>query len=286
MSAPVVVMLRNAYLHPEEEEALCRANLEKEFIWIISSRARKTFNNVLWCLRECIARLHLGHKCDPRLGVSASQPQAERYILAAKHGGDALKANVTLLGDNVIQADVAIRHSKSAGGVFRAVAQPDVQWKLQQLQDLGNHITRASKLLFEADLRIFGQCHYDQFTMESGELVLSAARATRTEIAAARNAIVLPRRKSLLELSQFPPTRRFNPALPQDQLLSFYISSCRLVCASYHMTPKPSTPQGISMSITIAECHLPFLEEVLHQLDLAMTQIERLIGNMEMCQPR
>ncbi|EYB92698.1 hypothetical protein Y032_0191g1323 [Ancylostoma ceylanicum] len=35
--------------------------------------------------------------------------------------------------------------------------------------------------------------------------------------------------RSLLELCHFPPTRRFNPPLPQDQLLSFYISSCRLV---------------------------------------------------------
>ncbi|KAJ1363466.1 hypothetical protein KIN20_023339 [Parelaphostrongylus tenuis] len=52
------------------------------------------------------------------------------------------------------------------------------------------------------------------------------------------------------------------------------------------MTPKPSAPQGLSMSITLAECHLPYLEEVLQQLDLAMTQIERLIGSMEMCQPR
>ncbi|VDM58609.1 unnamed protein product [Angiostrongylus costaricensis] len=248
--------------------------------------ALEYFDLVLWSLRECIGRLHLGYKCDPRLGVSVSQPQAERYLLTGKHGGDALKANVTLLGDNVIQAEVAIRHPKASGGMFRAIAQPDVQWKLQQLQDLGNHITRASKLLFEADRRLFELSQSEQFTLESGELVLSAAKAARTEISAARNAIVLPRRKSLLELSQFPPTRRFNPALPQDQLLSFYISSCRLVCASYHMTPKQSALQGLSMTITIAECHLPYLEEVLQQLDLAMTQFEKLIGNMEMCQPR
>ncbi|VDM68222.1 unnamed protein product [Strongylus vulgaris] len=89
--------------------------------------------------------------------------------------------------------------------------------------------------------------------------------------------------RSLLELCHFPPTRRFNPPLPQDQLLSFYISSCRLVCASYHMVPKQSAPQGLS--ITMAECQLPYLEEVLQQLNLALTHIERLIGNLEMCQP-
>ncbi|KHJ75596.1 hypothetical protein OESDEN_13880 [Oesophagostomum dentatum] len=90
--------------------------------------------------------------------------------------------------------------------------------------------------------------------------------------------------RSLLELCHFPPTRRFNPPLPQDQLLSFYISSCRLVCASYHMVPKQSAPQGLS--ITMAECQLPYLEEVLQQLNLAQTHIERLIGNLEMCRPR
>lgn len=45
-----------------------------------------------------------------------------------------LQATITLLADNVIQAEVAIKHAKTPGGVYRAVAQPDVQWKLQQLQ--------------------------------------------------------------------------------------------------------------------------------------------------------
>ncbi|RCN48756.1 hypothetical protein ANCCAN_05218 [Ancylostoma caninum] len=45
MSTPAV-MLGNARLYPEEDEALCLANLGKEFTWIQSSRARKTFHNV------------------------------------------------------------------------------------------------------------------------------------------------------------------------------------------------------------------------------------------------
>ncbi|ETN79757.1 rogdi-like family protein [Necator americanus] len=282
--ATTAVMLREARLFPEEDEALCLENLGKEFKWIQSSRARKTFNNVLWSLRECCIRLHLGHKCDPRLAVPVTHPLAERHFLSSKHGGDALKATVTLLGDNVIQAEVAVKHAKSAGGIFRAVAQPDVQWKLQQLQDLGNHIARASVSLCEADVRMSEIARSGEFTSETGELILSAARTAKSEISAARTAILLPRKKSLLELCHFPPTRRFNPPLPQDQLLSFYISSCRLVCASYHMVPKQSAPQGLS--ITMAECQLPYLEEVLQQLNLAIIHIEKLIGNLEMCQPR
>uniref|UniRef100_A0A183GGM4 Coiled-coil domain containing 52 n=1 Tax=Heligmosomoides polygyrus TaxID=6339 RepID=A0A183GGM4_HELPZ len=186
-----------------------------------------------------------------------------------------------LLGDNVIQAEITVKHAKSTGGVYRGVAQPDVQWKLQQLQDLGNHIARASTQLCEADARMLELSHSRQFTTESGELILSAARSVKDEICAARTAIVLPRKKSLLELYNFPPTRRFNPPLPQDQLLSFYISSCRLICACYHMVPKQAAPQGLSISV--AECQLSYLDEVLQQLNTAMIQLEKLIGHLETC---
>ncbi|KIH64873.1 hypothetical protein ANCDUO_04814 [Ancylostoma duodenale] len=107
----------------------------------------------------------------------------------------AMLATVTLLGDNVIQAEVAVKHAKSAGGMFRAVAQPDVQWKLQQLQDLGNHIARASVSLCEADARMSEIARSGEFTTETGELILSAARAAKSEISAARTAILLPRKK-------------------------------------------------------------------------------------------
>ncbi|KAK5975306.1 Protein rogdi [Trichostrongylus colubriformis] len=267
-----------------EIEAQCKENLKKEFIWIQSSRARKAFQSVLACLRECCERLHLGNKCDLRLRVPVSQPQAERHFLAGKQGSDALKAYVTLLGDNVIQAEIVLKHAKSTGGVFRAVAQPDVQWKLQQLQDLGNHIARATSQACEVDERLAELSQYRKFSMETGELILSAAREIKDELCAARTAIVLPRKKSLLELYNFPPTRRFNPPLPQDQLLSFYISSCKLVCASYHMVPKQTAPQGLS--ITVSECQLAYLEEVLHQLDSAMAHLQKLIGSLEICKKR
>ncbi|KAK6026154.1 hypothetical protein OSTOST_07927 [Ostertagia ostertagi] len=188
-------MLGHARLHPEEDEKECQENLKKEFIWIQSNRARKTFHNVLACLRECCIRLHLGNKCDLRLGVPVSQPQAERHFLAGKHGSEALKAYVTLLGDNVIQAEIILKNPKSAGGVFRAVAQPDVQWKLQQLQDLGNLIARASTQSCEVDARLAELSQSRKFTMETGDLIISAARDIKDEISSARAAIVLPRKK-------------------------------------------------------------------------------------------
>lgn len=33
----------------------------------------------------------------------------------------------------------------------------------------------------------------------------------------------------------------------------------------------------------LAECELPYLDDVLKQLNAAMTHIQKLIGDMEMC---
>uniref|UniRef100_A0A1I7X2Z5 KH_dom_type_1 domain-containing protein n=1 Tax=Heterorhabditis bacteriophora TaxID=37862 RepID=A0A1I7X2Z5_HETBA len=179
----------------DEDEETCAVNLCKEFVWIQSTRAQKTFQSALTCLRECCIRLHLGHKCDSRLGVPLSQPLSERQFLIGKHGGDNLKATVTLLGDNVIQAEVVIKHAKTAGGVFRAVAQPDIQWKLQQLQDLGNHISRATVALCDLERHMKDLGANGQFGLESGELILCSARSIKEEITAARSAILLPRKR-------------------------------------------------------------------------------------------
>lgn len=36
-----------------------------------------------------------------------------------------------------------MKYAKAPGGIFRSTAQPDVQWKLQQLQDAGNYCAQA-----------------------------------------------------------------------------------------------------------------------------------------------
>lgn len=43
--------------------------------------------------------------------------------------------------------EVAIRYPKAPGHVYRAVAQPDVQWKMQQVQDLSDYVLRALSIV-------------------------------------------------------------------------------------------------------------------------------------------
>ncbi|CAB3402809.1 unnamed protein product [Caenorhabditis bovis] len=251
---------------------------ETEIIWVQKNRVGLTLRDAIEELKHCCIVLHLSQKCDERLGIPVQHANTEKYTLIARHGSsDNLKAMVTLLDDNVIQAEVTIKYPKAAGGYYRAVAQPDVQWKLQQLQDLGNHIARATVGLCE--MRVFLDA-LSNFSKESGSKILSELKHIKNEICQARLAIQLPRKRSLLELCYFPPTRKFVPPLPQDQLLSFYISSCRLVCASYQMVPKNVNPQGLS--IHMAECQLPHLDEILRRLNLAMNCMQTLIGYMDM----
>ncbi|CAD6188419.1 unnamed protein product [Caenorhabditis auriculariae] len=260
-------------------------NMKKELLWVQRTQAKKAFQDTMEQLKKCCTSLHLSQKCDPRLGVQNANPGTERYNLLPKQGGDNLKAIVSLLGDNVIQAEVTIKNPKVAGGFFRSVAQPDVQWKLQQLQDLGNHIARATISLCEMENNLNARCESDSdsFSVETGTLLLNEARAIKDEISFARSSILLPRKRSLLELCYFPPTRKFVPPLPQDNLLSFYISSCRLVCASYQIVPKTVNPQGLT--VFMSECQLPFLDEVLESLNLAMLSLQKLISYLDMCRP-
>ncbi|CAI5445014.1 unnamed protein product [Caenorhabditis angaria] len=274
---------QNADKNEEEEEAAkdeIRKLRENELSWVQEKRVVMLIDESLENLKHCCAKLNLGSKCDERLQIPVLQTTTEKYSLTPRQGAqDTLKASVTLLDDNVIQAEVSIKYPKAGGGYFRAVAQPDVQWKLQQLQDLGNYISRVTIAFCDLKDQL---THMSVYTNDSGKRVLEDLRQIKNELCLARASIQLPRKRSLLELCYFPPTRKFVPQLPQDQLLSFYISSCRLVCASYQMVPKTVHPQGLS--VFMAECRLPYLDEILRRLNHTMNSVQRLIGYIEIYQ--
>ena len=75
--------------------------------------------------------------------------QTEKYVLISKTNQDALKATVTLLDENIVQSEISLKHSKVPGGIFRSVANPNVQWKIQQLQDTGNQCARALQIIIK-----------------------------------------------------------------------------------------------------------------------------------------
>uniref|UniRef100_A0A0M3JAY6 Protein rogdi homolog (inferred by orthology to a C. elegans protein) n=1 Tax=Anisakis simplex TaxID=6269 RepID=A0A0M3JAY6_ANISI len=165
--------------------------------------------------------------------------------LVQRNGGDALKVAVSLLGDTIIITEVTMKYPKAPGGVFRSVSQPDVQWKLQQLQDTANYCVQA---LTTTVKRIPFQCRKSKtFELKVTNL-----------IGQARSSLCIPHKRTLLELCNFPSTRCFNPPLPNDLVFSYYIASTRIVCAAYLMTSKPN---GSFIPI-----YIPFLQALSMQL--------------------
>lgn len=42
-----------------------------------------------------------------------------------------------------------MKYPKMPGGIYRGTAQPDVQWKLQQMQDADNYYAQALSMLVQ-----------------------------------------------------------------------------------------------------------------------------------------
>lgn len=101
-------------------------------------------------MRECCKKLNVANKVEDRSSnPRLSQAQTEKYTLVPRSGQDTLKATVTLLGENIVNTEINLKYAKAPGGTFRSTANPDVQWKLQQLQDASNHCTKALQIVLK-----------------------------------------------------------------------------------------------------------------------------------------
>lgn len=113
--------------------------------------------------------------------------------------------------------------------------------------------------------------------METGRLLMTVLASVKDAVKAVSTTLMTPRRKSLLELCNFHPTKTFTPPLPNDVLLSYYVSSTKLVCACYHVTKAANGAQTVT--IYQAESQLPYLVEVIHLLDTAFAITHDLLSN-------
>ncbi|MFH4980789.1 hypothetical protein AB6A40_007498 [Gnathostoma spinigerum] len=250
-----------------------RDSLVGEVVWL-QRNATEYFRRVEEILHKCLDRFHVSNKFYTSTKPGSSPAKSERYSLVQRNGADTLKVSVLLLGENVIQTEVAMKYPKISGGIFRATAQPEVQWKLQQLQDAGNYCVEALRTVAKGNEFIQYMAKRKSWNLECGEPLCMIVESICSLIGKARSTLCIPRKRSLLELCNFQPTRCFNPSLPSDLVFSYYISSSRLICAAYHMTGKANGNQGLV--VTQAECTLPSLVEILVLLQQALNTVQRL----------
>uniref|UniRef100_A0AC35GJY1 Protein rogdi n=1 Tax=Panagrolaimus sp. PS1159 TaxID=55785 RepID=A0AC35GJY1_9BILA len=248
----------------------------QESSWLQKNKAAETFVELELLLRDICNRLNVSSKVENYGGnPPPHSSQTEKFVLISRVNQDALKATVTLLDENIVQSEISLKHAKVPGGIFRSVANPNVQWKIQQLQDTGNQCARALQIIIKGKQRYEKCVQKNGFDSQSEQLLLGVLQSVKSLVSDARTCLTMPRKKSLLELCQFQPTKSFNPPLPHDILLSYYISSTKLVCAAYQVvTMKQNGTQ--SVSVYQAEAHLPHLVDVLHHLNAIFSRVQDL----------
>lgn len=266
-------MVDNSDQQNESSQKLNSAQLElekrllAEADWLQRARAGPVFEQLKGLLTDCCRRLNAQYKCaDAELANEPRpKPPTEKFQLQPRGGlqESSLNAVVTLCGDNVVQAEVSLKYAKSASGFYRATAQPSVHWKMQQLQDAANATVRARDTLCRGQRRYV---EAQQRGADLCELLPAIFQAVKADLKLARAALTMPKKKSLIELCHFHPIKSFVPPLPHDILLSFYLSSAKLVCAAYQVAQKEG-----SQTVTVyqAECQVPSLIELVQLLNTA-----------------
>ncbi|KAK0417200.1 hypothetical protein QR680_012875 [Steinernema hermaphroditum] len=273
------------YRSTEEEGEVSHAEkkmafFEKELCWLQTKQSEETFRAMDGLLKECCRKLCVGNKLDARAHLVHAPPQTEKYTLIQRTGQDQLRVNVVLLAENVIQTDVTLKHPKCPGGVYRATAHPDIQWKLQQIQDAGNLCVRTLGLVIQGYSRIVELSKKCSWCEETAEFFVQICTQIAAAIGAARNTLCVPRKRSLLEICHFPPTKCFNPPPPSDILFSYYLSSSKLVCAAYNIAQRPNGG-GQNLTITQADCQLSHISEVLQKLEVAYNVNAMFLQNLK-----
>ncbi|XP_042909172.1 protein rogdi isoform X2 [Parasteatoda tepidariorum] len=121
--------------------------LHQEFDWLLQEEVTVILEEIHDIILECARRFP---DSDELYGVE-SLVKSEKFLLTntSSTGGsttDTIQAIVTLSGDNISYADVLLKLHKHSVPSHRTIVQNDCQWKLQQIQDAGNHLALALQI--------------------------------------------------------------------------------------------------------------------------------------------
>ncbi|EJW78115.1 hypothetical protein WUBG_10977 [Wuchereria bancrofti] len=132
-----------------KQALLIQRGLLAEQHWFQNLEVVEIFMKLENILRAICKRMNLSAKMDSSVKLGVGNRTTEKLSLVQRTGAEVFKCSVMLLGESVIQTEVIIKHPKMPGGVYRGVAQPEVQWKLQQMQDADNYYVQALSMLIQ-----------------------------------------------------------------------------------------------------------------------------------------
>lgn len=192
--------------------------------------------------------------------------RSEKFLMAnSSHtAADQIKCVVTLNGENITHADINLKIHKHTNQVHRTIVQNEYPWKLQQIQDAGNHVHQAYQHLFNVE---------KDYQFHSPEEVIHFLTKVMGCLQRGRSSLILPRKRTIDELLSSKNMKSLQPPLPSDLAISFYIQSHKLIFAMYHLQHH----HGVAKFDTLqAECSVPWLNEALVLFTMALQLSQQL----------
>ncbi|XP_059141138.1 protein rogdi homolog isoform X3 [Physella acuta] len=243
--------------------------LRKELNWLLKEEVNPVLQDIRETLQEC-------YDCLPFHGTAEKSARHEELtplkILLTSPSGSSMncKSVVTLRGDSVEAAEVQFKHKQGKEhNLFKTKLKDGCVWRLPQIRDTGNHLCNALEIVSRSDPTYIYKSVKEVFLILD-ELMESLMKC--------RQSLSLPKRKSINELMDNQNLLVFNPPLPSDIAISFYIHTSKLVLALYclhnngqHKIEKLEITQRIQV-----EAMVKWLNEAIIFFTLSLQQCQQL----------
>ncbi|XP_023243154.1 protein rogdi-like [Centruroides sculpturatus] len=240
--------------------------LHQEFEWLLQNEVNAILQKLHNIILECSRRFCLSITKDDTLVKSE---KFEMTNGSNSSVGD-VKATLTLYGDNITHADIKLKIYKHSNPSHRTIVQNDCQWKLQQIQDAGNHLMAA--------LHLFSSypciAENGKFNFKSAEEVIQMINSLMGCLQRGRTSLIVPKKRTMDDLQNSRNMKSLQPPLPLDLAVSFYIQSHKLVIAVYHIQ-KDSQGQT-KFDVLQAESFVPWLNEALILFSVGLQLCQQL----------
>jgi len=246
------------------------ASLQRDFDWVLTEEVDNVTKELKAAVTECATKFPIKvGDCNVEAGDC---PQSDKFVLAQ---GEQVKVVVTLTGDAISGADINLklcRPHSNKDAYHNTTVREDLPWKLQQVQDAANHLQLAMDLLQDQDRPTSRRFH-------SAEEVSHFLSEIMASLLRARQALVVPKKRTLEELVNSKNVKSLVPPLPREVAVSFYLQSWKLIFAVYHMV----TDKGVSRFDRYqAECVVPWVNDVLLLLTVSLQTAQQLRDKLEM----
>ncbi|KAH9515041.1 hypothetical protein Btru_018954 [Bulinus truncatus] len=244
--------------------------LRKELDWLLKEEVNPVLQDIKETLQECYDYLPFHGTAEKTVRQEESLPQ--KVILNSPNGTSPLnfKSIVTLRGDCVEAAELQFKHKQGKEhNIFKTKLKDGSFWRLPQIRDAGSHLCNAIEIVSRND------ANYEYKSVKEVTLILEELMDSLLKC---RQSLSLPKRKSITELLESQNLLVFNPSLPSDVAVSFYIYTSKLVLALYCLhTNGQNKVEKIEITQRIqVEAIVKWLNEAIIFFTLSLQQCQQL----------